>query len=78
MSGLSVSVIHNTTSPTPTRTLTVKTSPAAGGSVSGGGTYNYASPATLTATPASNYTFNGWVRDGVVVGNSSTYTINAV
>ena len=38
-------------------TLTVTASPAGGGSVTGGGTYNYGATATLTATPASGYNF---------------------
>ena len=61
-------------------TLTVTASPAGGGSVTGGGTYNYGAAVTLTATPASGYNFVQW-NDGnnnpsrtVTVTSSTTYT----
>ena len=61
-------------------TITVNASPAAGGTVSGGGNYAYGATATLRATPNANYTFTQWA-DGVVqnprtvtVTENATYT----
>lgn len=45
-------------------TLSVTASPAAGGTVTGGGSYSQGAAATLTATPASGYTFTRW-SDGI-------------
>ncbi|MBR6111982.1 MAG: hypothetical protein IKQ08_08565, partial [Paludibacteraceae bacterium] len=41
-------------------TLTLSASPSSGGTVTGGGTYEYGEYATIKATPASGYTFDGW------------------
>jgi hypothetical protein len=41
-------------------TVTASASPAAGGSISGGGTYDAGSNVTLTATAAAGYTFSSW------------------
>lgn len=50
-----------------------------GGSVSGSGTYDYGSKATLTASAATGYTFMGWFdTSGTSVETSTTYTINSV
>ena len=40
--------------------ITVNANPAEGGIVTGGGTYNYKSTATLTATPNTGYEFVEW------------------
>lgn len=45
-------------------TITATASPAEGGTVTGAGTYDYGSSATLTAVPAEGYVFTGWA-DGV-------------
>ncbi len=50
--------------------ITTAASPAAGGSVSGGGSYAPGSTVTLTATPTSNWIFYKW-SDG-----TNTYTAN--
>ena len=54
-------------------TITVDASPAAGGTVTGGGSYAYGATATLRATPNANYTFTRW-NDGVVQ-NPRTVTV---
>ncbi|MFD1002770.1 InlB B-repeat-containing protein [Ohtaekwangia kribbensis] len=54
-------------------TLATTVSPSAGGTVSGGGSYTSGSTATLTATPATGYTFTGWSGD--VTGTSTSVTI---
>lgn len=47
-----------------------------GGTVSGGGTFALGSPVTVTATPAAQYAFRAWVKNGTsqVVSTSATYT----
>lgn len=47
-----------------------------GGTVSGGGTFPLGSSVTVTATPAAQYAFRAWVKNGtsVVVSRSATYT----
>ena len=54
--------------------IEASSSPSEGGSVSGGGTYTYGSSCTLTATPASGYTFTNWMENGNVVSTSANYT----
>src|SRR5439155_16519220 len=58
-------------------TVTVASSPAAGGATSGGGTFTSGSSVTVTASPASCYTFVSWTENGTVVSTSSTYTFTA-
>lgn len=50
-----------------------------GGTVTGGGTYEIGASVTLTATPASGYTFRAWLRNGTnqVVSTSNPYTFDA-
>lgn len=47
-----------------------------GGTVSGGGTFALGSQVTVTATPANQYAFRAWVKNGTsqVVSTSATYT----
>ena len=54
-------------------TLTVTTTPTAGGTVTGAGSYTAGAIATLVATPAAGYTFTGW--SGTVTGTASTITV---
>ena len=55
-------------------TISASASPSNGGSVSGGGTYNHGSTCTLTATPATGYSFVRWTKNGSQVSTSSTYS----
>ena len=55
-------------------TISVSASPLEGGTVSGGGSYNYGQSCTLTATPASGYTFVNWTKNGTVVSSNFTFT----
>ena len=49
-------------------------SPAEGGTVSGGGTYEAGAECTLTAMPSAGYTFVNWTENGEVVSTDATYT----
>ena len=60
--------------------ITVNASPTNGGTVTGGGAYHYGETATLTATPNTNFEFQGW-SDGstdnprtITVTGNATYT----
>ncbi len=57
-------------------TLTASANPSAGGTVTGGGSYNSGAAATVTATPASGFTFTGWSGDLTGATNPSTITMN--
>ncbi len=57
-------------------TLTTAASPAAGGTVNGGGTYASGTVVTLTATPAAGYTFSGWSGDASGSTGTITVTMN--
>ncbi len=57
-----------------TFTVVTSSNPTAGGSTSGGGTYNYGASATVTATPATGYQFVNWVEGGTAVSTSANYT----
>ena len=55
-------------------TITATANPTNGGTVTGGGTFNYGQSCTLTATPASGYTFLRWTKNGTQVSTSASYT----
>ncbi len=54
--------------------ITATANPTAGGSVSGGGTYNHFETCTLTATENEGYTFINWTKNGEVVSTSASYS----
>jgi len=58
-------------------TVTAAAKPAAGGSVTGAGTYEAGEEVTLTATPAEGYTFVNWTEDGTEVSDDEEYTFTA-
>ncbi len=62
-----------------TFTVSATANPSNGGTVTGTGTYNYGSSATLTAVPGSCYTFRNWTENGNVVSSAAnyTFTVNA-
>ena len=59
--------------------ITTSSSPSAGGTTSGGGTYPAGSSRTVTATANSGYTFSNWTESGNVVSTSASYpfTLNS-
>lgn len=66
---------EESTPPTPTSyTITTAVSPAGSGTATGGGTFNSGASCTLTATPASGYSFVRWEKNGAQVSTSASYT----
>ncbi len=57
---LSSGALHEVTLEAEGYRITTSASPAAGGSVEGGGVYRKRATVTLTARPAAGYTFEGW------------------
>lgn len=55
-------------------TISASASPNAGGTVSGSGSYNYGQNCTLTAAPATGYTFVKWTKNGTQVSTNASYT----
>ena len=54
--------------------VTATANPAAGGNISGAGSYNHGASCTLTATANNGYTFVNWTKDGEVVSTNASYT----
>ncbi len=54
--------------------VTAMANPAAGGTVTGAGSYNYGTTATLTAIANTGYTFTGWKNGNTVVSTNATYS----
>lgn len=54
--------------------LLVSASPELGGSVTGGGTFQFNTNVTVTATAAANYEFSHWTSQGVTVSTDPVYT----
>ena len=61
-----------------TNIISVTSSPAAGGTASGNGTYNYGSVVNLNATPNAGYSFVSWTENGSLVSTSSTYSFTII
>ena len=58
--------------------ISVSSSPSAGGSVSGGGTYVYGATCTVTATANAGYQFVNWTEGGGVVSSDACYMFAAL
>ena len=54
--------------------VSVSVNPAAGGSVTGGGTYSEGASVTVTATANSGYNFSNWTEGGAEVNKNAAYT----
>lgn len=57
-------------------TVTVASSNANYGTVSGGGQFNYGESCTVTATPADGYMFTNWTLNNQVVSATAEYTFS--
>lgn len=67
---------ENEIAPVPEGSARVFVTATAGGSVSGGGVYQIGQSATVVATPAAGYIFQGWSRNGSVeiLSTDASYT----
>ena len=54
--------------------VTAMANPAAGGTITGAGSYNHGTTATLTATANAGYTFVNWTKNGSEVSTDATYS----
>ena len=54
--------------------IAVAANPVEGGSVSGGGAFNYGGEVVMTAVPNTGYSFVNWMENGEVVSYDATYT----
>ncbi len=63
--------------PPTTYTVTTSSNPTVGGTTSGGGTFSCGQNVSLTATPATGYTFTKWTENGTQVSTNTTYTFTA-
>ena len=55
-------------------TVSATANPTAGGSITGTGTYNHGASATLTAIPATGYSFTNWTKNGTPVSTDASFT----
>ena len=60
-----------------TYTIAASVLPTSSGSVTGTGTYNAGTTVTLTATPATGYTFTNWTESATPVSTDATYSFTA-
>ncbi|MFM2143478.1 MAG: hypothetical protein RLZZ476_2022, partial [Verrucomicrobiota bacterium] len=60
-----------------TYSITTTSSPVAGGTTTGAGTYASGASVTVVATPAPGYKFNKWKQGGSNVSSSASYTFTA-
>lgn len=61
----------------PTVTIAVSANPVAGGTVSGGGSVEAGTSATVNAVANAGYTFSGWYENNTLVSSSASYTFTA-
>lgn len=69
-----IAVFEKDSSAAETFSVRVSASPSAGGTVSGGGTYQAGTSAVLRAVPSSGYRFVEWRLNGRRVSSSASYT----
>lgn len=55
-------------------TISTSSSPANGGTTSGGGSFSHGDNATVSAVPSTGYTFVNWTQGGTVVSTNASYS----
>jgi uncharacterized repeat protein (TIGR01451 family) len=63
--------------PSGSTSIATSTSPAAGGTTSGGGAVAIGKPVTVVATPNLGFSFVDWTENGTPVSTSASYTFTA-
>lgn len=61
----------------PVFTVTTSAAPIAGGTTSGGGSFNGGANVSVIATPNAGYVFTNWSEGGLVVSSNATFTFAA-
>jgi hypothetical protein len=61
----------------PVFTVTTSAAPIAGGTTSGGGSFNGGANVSVIATPNAGYVFTNWTEGGLVVSSNATFTFAA-
>jgi uncharacterized repeat protein (TIGR02543 family) len=59
-----------------TYTVNLTRNPTAGGTVTGGGTFDHGTRITVTATVAAGHTFDGWYNGSTRVSTQASYSFN--
>ncbi len=67
-------VAHFTENPLPMYTISVTPKPQEGGTIRGAGSYQEGQTCTVSATPATGYTFVNWTEDAVELSTNASYT----
>jgi|GEM_PF-2478803 len=70
-------LVANFSSSPDTYTISTSSSPAEGGTTSGGGTYLSGTSVTVSANPNAGYSFVNWTENGIQVSMSANYTFAA-
>jgi hypothetical protein len=60
------------------KTYTIALESTTGGTVSGGGTYDYGTSHTVTAIPDEGYDFVNWTENGVEISEDEDYTFQVI
>lgn len=69
-----INLVANFVSTGGSHNIVVTGNPAAGGTISGAGSYANGQTASLVATPADGWLFQSWVENGATISNASTLT----
>lgn len=75
---LAIINIHPPVNSGVTYQITAASSPTAGGTVTGAGSYSCYQVCTLTATPAANFSFIGWKEGETMVSTNATYSFSVM
>ena len=70
-------LVANFTNLPVTYVISTSSSPANGGTTTGGGTYNSGASVTVTATTNTGFGFANWTQNGAVVSSAASYTFTA-
>ena len=71
-------LVANFALPAAQYTVALSSNPSAGGTTSGGGTFNTGTSVTVTATPNTGYTFTNWTENGIAVSTNANYQFSII
>jgi hypothetical protein len=73
-----VTVIQEGGATVPAYVITVSADPEAGGTVTGGGTYNEDENVIITATENTNYIFVSWTSESIIISTNPIHSFSAI